>query len=100
MSFQVQSERTKLEVSEAGITQFEGCKQVIPEEGMQFSPPSPENTSRNAPPRRTDLIPHSVCSPLLQSLSHNLNVSSSTQAQLCPCWISQSLLISETKKFA
>lgn len=57
MSFQVQSERTKVEASEAGITQFEWCKQGIPEEGMQFSPPSPEKYLKKCSSTKDRLYP-------------------------------------------
>lgn len=40
MLFWVQSGRTTLKVSEAGITQSEGYEQGIPGEEMRSSPPS------------------------------------------------------------
>lgn len=36
MSFGVQSEKTKVEVNEAGITQSEGCEQGILGEGVHL----------------------------------------------------------------
>lgn len=53
MTFGVQSKRTEVKVSEAGITQSKGCEQGIPGEGMHSPPhPRPQKYLEKCSPRR------------------------------------------------
>lgn len=62
MSFWVQSERTKVKVNEAGITQSKGCEQGIQGEGMHLSTPSPKKYPQDM------LLPEGLRLPLTQCL--------------------------------